>query len=173
MNNILYIHGLGGTKDGRVASILRDTLGEDFNIDAPEIPIDPKEAVSFIRNITFGSSYDMIVASSLGAFYSMFAPSHIKKIMINPAIYADEYVDKYIGKGTYYFNGDRENGESTYKIDEDFINSLRELRHNVYLDDETLIQIKCYVSDEDELLIDNWKNCDNFFFNGTVTHIKG
>ena len=48
MKKILYIHGLGGSGDGRVATLLREHLGSEYEVIAPEIPVRPKEALEFI-----------------------------------------------------------------------------------------------------------------------------
>lgn len=170
---VLYIHGLGGAANGRVANILREELAKEYVIEAPEIPIDPKEAVEYVRDITFNSDYDLIVASSLGAFYAMFAPSHIKKILINPAIYADEYIEKFIGKGIHQFRKPRSDGKREYTIDDTYISELSELKRRMYIDDEDKIMFRCYVSKDDELLIDNYKNCEKFFYKRTIHYING
>ena len=172
IKRILYIHGLGGGANGRVSNILRQELGEEYIIDAPEIPILPEQANEYVKNITFNTEYDLIVASSLGAFYALSAPSHIKKILINPAIYADEYVEKYIGKGIHDFRAHRSNGDTSYTIDDTFIEQLKIIRQTRYIDDEDKIMLRCYVSTEDELLIDNYKACEQFFYDRTIHYIN-
>ena len=107
MKKILYVHGLGGSGDGRVATILREHLGPDYEITAPEIPIKPKEALDFINNMLKGDPYDLVVGSSLGAFYLMASGYLPKKFLINPAAKAGEYIEKHIGKGPQKFNSER------------------------------------------------------------------
>ena len=151
MKKILYVHGLGGSGDGRVATILREHLGPDYEITAPEIPIKPKEALDFINNMLKGDPYDLVVGSSLGAFYLMASGYLPKKFLINPAAKAGEYIEKHIGKGPQKFNSRRSSGEEEYIIDDEFISDLKEMESPFLVDDEERLVTRCAVSPEDEL----------------------
>ena len=86
---ILYVHGYLGSGNGHSSELIRkefDSRGIPVVLDAPDFPvIKPEETKDKIRDLIEKSRYDCIVASSLGAFYSMQIPG-IKKILVNTAM---------------------------------------------------------------------------------------
>ena len=171
MKEILYIHGLGGGRDGRFATVLRKNLGDDYKIIAPEIPVQPREAMAFVQSALFNHDYDLVVASSLGAYYLMYCMHLPKKLLINPAVKAGEYIEKYVGKGVHEYNTPRLFGPKEYVIDDKFISDLKEMEFD--LDDEELLVTRCMVSPEDELFGEqNVDMCIKKFLdeNATIIH---
>ena len=169
MKKILYIHGLGGSGDGRVATLLREHLGSEYEVIAPEIPVRPKEALEFICNLLRNNRYDLVAGSSLGAFYLIASGHSPKKFVINPAIHAADYIEKYIGKGPQKFHSARENGQEEYIIDDEFINDLRDMECIQMVDDEEYWVSRCAVSPYDELFGDeNAKLCKELYLDHTI-----
>lgn len=82
---ILYVHGYNGHPDGSSAQLLRKVLKEKnikAIVDAPAIPfLEPEKVAKFIEE---QEDYDLIVASSLGAFFSMIK-GEACKILVNVA----------------------------------------------------------------------------------------
>ena len=148
MKKLLYVHGLGGSGDGRFATILRNNL-RGYEITAPEIPIEPKQALDFIREMISKNEYDLVVGSSLGAYYLMYCGYMPKKLLVNPAVKAGEYIETYIGKGVQKYRSARSDGETEYTIDDAFISDLKDMEFR--LDDEDRLSIRCLVSLDDEL----------------------
>ena len=86
---ILYVHGYLGSGNGHSSRLLRQEFisrGIPCILDAPDFPVTrPKEMRTMIKKLVEEKGYDCIVASSLGAFYSMQIPI-IKKILVNIAL---------------------------------------------------------------------------------------
>lgn len=86
---ILYVHGYLGSGNGHSSRLLRQEFisrGIPCILDAPDFPVTrPMETRTMIEKLIEEKVYDCIVASSLGAFYSMQIPS-IKKILVNIAL---------------------------------------------------------------------------------------
>ena len=128
---ILYIHGLGSGKQSATPERLRNALPE-AEVLSPEIPIDPVEAMRFLEdNFLNDTSIDLVMGSSLGGFYSLLL-SHHKKLLANPALFADEDIEKGIGLGEQAFLCERENGAKTYVIDRAFIDGLSRIRGKIF-----------------------------------------
>ena len=128
---ILYIHGLGSGKYSSTPQRLREALPR-AEVLSPEIPIDPREAMAFLEESFLNdTSIDLVMGSSLGGFYSLILKHH-KKLLANPALFADEDIAQGIGLGEQEFLCERENGARTYMIDEDFIAGLRAIRRKIY-----------------------------------------
>lgn len=170
MEKILYVHGLGSVGNGRVSKLLQDNL-PNYEIEAPEIPIKPNEAMEFIMNLLDNNNYKMVVGSSLGAYYVMYCKHLPKKFLINPAVGGGEYIEKYVGRGEHEFYGERNNGETSYIIDDDFITNLNDMKYE--LDDEDDLVTRCVVSETDELFGEqNVERCMKTFNPEGVTVIN-
>lgn len=86
---ILYVHGYLGTGYGHSWSLLCDELDLSkipYHLDAPDFPLTNTDKMKEkLNKLISRNHYDVIVASSLGAFYAMQIPD-IPKIMINVAL---------------------------------------------------------------------------------------
>lgn len=86
---ILYVHGYLGSAHGHSSELIRhefDSRGIPHILDAPGFNVtNPIETKKRIISLIETKHYDYVVASSLGAFYTMQIPD-IKKILINPAL---------------------------------------------------------------------------------------
>lgn len=128
---ILYIHGLGSGKYSETPKRLQAALPE-AEVIVPEIPINPHEAQRFLgKNFLNDTSIDLVVGSSLGGFYSLLLKHH-KKLLANPALFADEDIANGIGLGEQEFLSPRENGATTYMIDDYFIHDLSMIRRKIF-----------------------------------------
>lgn len=127
---ILYLHGIGSGADSRTPRTLRQFFPET-EILAPELPIRPAEAYEFIQKNYLYEDFDLVIGTSLGGFYAQ-AMVLQKKILINPAMYADEDIATAIGYGPQKFLCSRSDGTTEYVIDEAFISELAEIRKKIY-----------------------------------------
>ena len=152
-NNILYIHGIGSTGGGSTVTMFRKTF-PNVNIHSPEIPTMPKEAFEFIRRYVKENNIDFVIGTSLGGFYAMMI-SGIPKLLINPAMYANKDIATAIGYGVHEYFRPRESGETTYTIDDNYIEELTFLANryfNEWKDDEYIYETRAIFGTEDELL---------------------
>ena len=86
---ILYVHGYLGRGYGESSERIRkEFVSREIPciLDAPSFPVtDPKATKDKIKSLIEENRYDVVVASSLGAFYTMQIPG-IKKILVNIAL---------------------------------------------------------------------------------------
>ena len=86
---ILNVHGYLGSANGHSSELIRNEFasrGIPILLDAPGFSVtNSDETKEKIKRLIHKENYDYIVASSLGAFYSMQIPG-IKKILINIAL---------------------------------------------------------------------------------------
>ena len=128
---ILYLHGIGSGANSRTARELRKFF-LDIEIIAPELPARPKDAVKFLSDhYALEDEIDLVIGTSLGGFYALTLPM-VKKLLINPALYADEDIRKALGLGSQRFLCERSDGETEYIIDEEFVSELTEIKRKIY-----------------------------------------
>lgn len=134
---ILYLHGLGSGANANTACKLTEYFAnQDIQILAPELPIMPKDAFSFILDIQLKEQPNIIIGASLGGLYARFLHGPFK-ILINPAFAAEDVI-KAVGYGTHSFFIPRQTGELVYQIDETFVSQLQEIidSQSKFFDDE-------------------------------------
>lgn len=83
---ILYLHGFASCGDSNKTRLLKSFFG-DAQVYAPDLPVDPVEAVRMIRKIILDREIDLLVGSSLGGFYASYFCEllEIKTVLINPS----------------------------------------------------------------------------------------
>lgn len=125
---IVYIHGLGGAKEqSGTYKTLKENL-KDITILSPEVPHEPKEAISWIRRYLEYEKPDLVVCVSMGAFYTLVNNQDIKTIVINPAMLGYYDLMNCFGmnhKGV--FKPGRSDGRKEFILDEKYYNDLLDI----------------------------------------------
>ena len=70
MKTIVYFHGYGSSSQSNSAKCLTKNMPE-FNVIAPDIPIDPAEALPFLKSYCAENKVDLIIGTSMGGMYAM------------------------------------------------------------------------------------------------------
>ena len=96
--NIVYLHGMSSSGQSKTANKLR-ALFPDDNIIAPDLPVNPNEAMLLIRDTLQKMSIDntIIIGSSMGAMFAHQQTSYCR-ILINPAFHVSRLLMEHIGK---------------------------------------------------------------------------
>ena len=104
---ILYLHGFASCGDSNKTKLLKAYFGED-NVVAPDLPVDPVEAISFIRQQIFAHDIDLLIGSSLGGFYATYFTElyGIKSVLINPSTQPFITLAPYVGTNHYWCSGE-------------------------------------------------------------------
>lgn len=128
---ILYLHGIGSGAESRTPTELRKDFPE-AEILAPELPVSPKDIVELLKDkYWYDDEIDLVLGTSLGGFFALTFPS-TKRILVNPAMFADEDIEKGIGYGSQPFFCERSDGAKEYIIDEGYISELKNIRNSIY-----------------------------------------
>ena len=65
MKTIVYFHGYGSSCQSNSATCLAKNMPE-YNVIAPDIPVDPAEALPFLKNYCAENKVDLIIDCELG-----------------------------------------------------------------------------------------------------------
>lgn len=107
MKKIVYFHGFGSSGASGTVESLRLLL-PDCEILAPDIPVDPVDALPYLRAYCEENRPDLIIGTSMGGMYAqqMFG---FRKICVNPAFNMSQ-ASKVMKTGTHkFFNGRKDN----------------------------------------------------------------
>lgn len=115
---ILYFHGFASSGATGTAESLRRMLPE-VEVISPDIPVDPSEALPFLRALCEQEKPDLIIGTSMGAMYAqqMFG---YRKICVNPAFNMST-LSKVFRTGEHKFLNGRKDSQKTFKITKEII----------------------------------------------------
>lgn len=82
MMKVLFIHGLASSGAYKMSSSLRILL-RPCEVTAPDVPIDPDEALPMLRSLCSQLQPDLVVGLSLGGFWAQKLRG-CRKILVNP-----------------------------------------------------------------------------------------
>ena len=115
---IVYFHGFASSGASGTVELLRKLLPE-VDVVAPDIPVDPAEALPFLQQFVKDEQPDLIIGTSMGAMYAqqMFG---FKKICVNPAFNMSR-MSNALKTGEHKFLNGRKDSQKTFKITKDIV----------------------------------------------------
>ena len=127
MKKILFLHGFYASGQCVPAMALTEAFEGRAVVLTPDLPLHPKEALAFIRDLCDREKPDVIVGNSCGSFYAqMIAPViGVPALLGNPHFKMTEFLKPRIGVQRY--KSPRANGNQDFIIDEALINEFAEL----------------------------------------------
>ena len=115
---IIYFHGFASSGATGTAESLRRMLPE-VQVISPDIPVDPSEALPYLRSLCEQEQPDLIIGTSMGAMYAqqMFG---FRKILVNPSFNMST-LSKVFRTGEHKFLNGRKDNAKTFKITKEII----------------------------------------------------
>ena len=131
MKTILYLHGFAGSGASGTAASMRNALyGQGVQVVAPDIPVMPAEAMTFLRRQVEAQAPDLIVATSMGAMYAEQLRGHLR-ILVNPSFCMARLLT-FGGMGRKPFRNPRQDGAKDFKVDKEMIAQFREVEKHSF-----------------------------------------
>ena len=127
MKKILFLHGFFASGQCVPALALRESFKRRIEVLMPDLPMHPKEALEFIRELIDREKPDLLVGNSCGSFYAqMVAPIvGIPALLGNPHFQMTEFLKQRIGRHQY--KSPRKDGKQDFSIHESLIDEFAEL----------------------------------------------
>ena len=128
MKTILFLHGFFASGSCIPAIALHEAFEGRVRVITPDLPIHPKEALTFIHQLCDKEKPDLLVGNSNGSFLAqIIAPIvGIPALLGNPHLEMTEFLKPRIGKHEY--KSPRMNGKQEFVIDEALISEFEELQ---------------------------------------------
>ena len=124
MKKLIYFHGFGSSGEGSTVKTLRELL-PDWIVLAPDIPIDPKEALPFLKVLCQTEQPDIVVGTSMGGMYAQ-QMRGFRRICVNPAFYMSKQ-SKALKEGIFEFFNPRKDDAKTFTITHETIEHFSEM----------------------------------------------
>lgn len=115
---IIYFHGFGSSHASGTVETLRKELPDD-EIVAPDIPVDPVEALPYLKELCEREQPDLVIGTSMGGMYAQ-QMRDFKRILVNPA-FTMSTMSKVLKTGEHQFFNGRYDGVKTFRITKDII----------------------------------------------------
>ena len=124
---ILFLHGFFASGQCVPAQALRESFEGREEVLTPDLPMHPKDAISFILSLIDQEKPDILVGNSCGSFYAqMLVPIvGIPALLGNPHFQMTEFLKQRLGEHQY--KSPRKDGNQKFVIDEVLIEEFAEL----------------------------------------------
>lgn len=126
---LLYMHGFGSSAASGTVVILRELL-PGFDVVAPDIPVDPVEALPFLRGLCMNELPDVVVGTSMGGMYAQQMRGY-KRICVNPAFEMSKN-SKMLTHGIHEYFKPRKDGSTHFEITSDTIQHFTEMEKHQF-----------------------------------------
>lgn len=129
MRKILYIHGLSSSGNSNTVNTLRQLLPNDCIL-APDLPIEPIEALEMLRKLCSNESPSIVIGTSMGGMFAQQLHGY-RKILVNPAFHVSDFMKKNIGIQPFF--NSRVDGATSYEITQELCDSYAKLESNQFV----------------------------------------
>lgn len=126
---LVYLHGFGSSAASDTVKTLKELLPE-FDVVAPDIPVDPAEALPFLRGLCMNEVPDVIVGTSMGGMYAQQMRGY-KRICVNPAFEMSEK-SEVLRVGTYEYFTPRKDGAAHFEITPEIMRHHAEMEEHQF-----------------------------------------
>ena len=127
MKTIIFLHGFFASGSCVPALALKEAFANKVHVLTPDLPIHPREALFFIKQLCKDENPDLLVGNSCGSFYAQIIASEtgIPTLLGNPYFKMTEFLKQRIGKHQY--KSPRADGNQDFIIDERLISEFEEV----------------------------------------------
>ena len=126
---LMYLHGFGSSAASGTVKTLRELL-PDFDIVAPDIPVDPVDALPFLRGLCMNEVPDVVVGTSMGGMYAQQMRGY-NRICVNPA-FEMSTKSKMLTVGTHEYFKPRKDGTTYFEITQEIIHHHAEMEKHQF-----------------------------------------
>lgn len=129
---ILFLHGFFASGSCVPAVALREAFEGKADVLAPDLPMRPQEALTFIKELCAQEKPDILVGNSCGSFLAqMVAPSlHLPALLGNPHFEMTKFLKERIG--AHQYKSPRQDGRQNFIIDDALISEFAELEERQF-----------------------------------------
>lgn len=127
---ILYVHGFAGSGENGTVRTMRLLL-PGAEILAPDLPVDPGEALNLLEKLSSEKKPDIIIGTSMGAMYTEMLHG-FDRILVNPAFHLAETILKNNGLGKQDFHSPRADGQTSFMVTKALLERYREVSEGCF-----------------------------------------
>ena len=138
---LIYFHGFGSSGASGTVETLRNLLPQ-ATIIAPDIPVDPVDALPYLQQLCETEQPDIIVGTSMGGMYAQQMRGFLR-ICVNPAFNMSTN-SQVMKTGTYKFQNGRKDNQKEFRITKDIIQHHNQMERQQFKNIPPEDQELCY-----------------------------
>ena len=167
---IIYVHGFGSSGQSGTVTRLRTVL-PNTTVIAPDLPVQPTEAMALLRELCDKERPDLIIGTSMGGMYTEQLRG-FDRICLNPALCIADTMQAHGMTGTQTFQNPRLDGVQQFYVDKALVKAYREVSEQrfVGLDDDDRQRVVGLFGDRDDLVDTYDLFCEHY---PMATHFHG
>lgn len=155
---ILYVHGFASSGQNGSVKALR-VLFPEAEVIAPDLPVDPHEAMAMLTEIMAEQRPDVVIGTSMGAMYAeqlrSADGSHVYKVLVNPAFHLADTILKNNGLGRREYHNARKDGETSFLVNKGLLEAFRDVSSHAFGNlDEDCLQDTWFLFGRNDSLVD-------------------
>ena len=167
---LLYCHGFGSSGQSGTVTRLR-TVMPQANVIAPDLPVEPHEAIALLHSICEQEKPDLIIGTSMGGMYAEQLRG-FNRICVNPALEIAETMKAHGMTGTQQFQNPRQDGVQEFYVDKALVKAYRDVSEQRFVgltpeDEQRVIGL---FGDKDDLVDTFDMFCEHY---SQATHFHG
>ena len=149
---IIYVHGFMSAGSTHTAQILRDYMPQATVI-APDLPIQPEEAMELLRNLVKTENPDLIIGTSMGGMYTEMLYG-VDRICVNPAFQMGSTITESNMMGKQVYQNERQDGEKEVIVTKALVKEYKEMTEQCFaqVTEEEQLKVFGLFGDEDPIV---------------------
>ena len=167
MRKILYLHGFQSSGASGTVALLRrlfyTSTSTSTSVIAPDIPVDPAEALPFLKQLAAREQPDLVIGTSMGGAYAQLLRD-IPRICVNPGFHLSKlYSHFHVGK--YKWLAKRADGAREFHVYKETIEHLAEQEAHQFEGITEFDKLGCYglFGTEDEFAGNNREEFERYY----------
>lgn len=125
---LVYFHGFASSGASGTVQLLRKIF-PSAQVVAPDIPVDPEEALPMLRELVEAEQPDVIVGTSMGGMYAQQMHGYLR-ICVNPSFRIS--TSKLLHTGVHKWLNGRKNHEKEFRITADIIKRYNQMERRQF-----------------------------------------
>lgn len=126
---LIYFHGFASSGASGTVQLLRKML-PSAEVIAPDIPVDPEEALPFLKDLVEAEQPDVIVGTSMGGMYAQQMHGHLR-VCVNPA-FRMSTMSKVLHTGEHKWLNGRKDSAKTFRVTADTLKHFNQMERKQF-----------------------------------------
>lgn len=126
---LIYFHGFASSGASGTVQLLRKML-PSAEVIAPDIPIDPEEALPMLHQLVENEQPDIIIGTSMGGMYAQQMHGHLR-ICFNPS-FRISTMSKVLRTGEHKWLNGRKDNAKTFKVTADIMKHFNQMERQQF-----------------------------------------
>ena len=150
-NKLLYVHGFASSGSSGTVMTLRRHLST-WQVVAPDLPVDPFEALELLRRVVDEEKPDVVVGTSMGGMYTQQLWG-IPRVIVNPSFEMSRPL--LFGKmGRNKYMSKRKDGATEFRIDKAVVERFKQMEKTQFdgVNEEEKLLVTALFGDKDPVV---------------------